>query len=138
MYLQCPSGKSRTAIIGFYLLCLLYVLSMATVVCDLLTFILQEQVVSIRLSAMHQCVLTRSPPTQFYNATGLSFGVSTVQVIANSCCDFIAQCILVGINLYHPFIYLNLQKIYRCWIVWGKDIRAVIIPIMLSITYVGQ
>ena len=40
IYLQSLSNKSRTAII-FYSLCLLYVLSGATVVCDVLGFIFQ-------------------------------------------------------------------------------------------------
>ena len=45
MYLQCSlrdsESRARTAKIIFYLLCLLYVLSMATVVGDILNFILQ-------------------------------------------------------------------------------------------------
>ena len=41
MYLQCASKDSRTAIIVFYILCLLYVLSTATVVSDLLALILE-------------------------------------------------------------------------------------------------
>jgi hypothetical protein len=41
MYLQCPLKEFRTAIIVFYVLCLLYVLSMATVVIDLLKIILE-------------------------------------------------------------------------------------------------
>jgi hypothetical protein len=40
IYLQCPSKESRTAIIVFYVLCLLYVLSMATFVIDLLVVVL--------------------------------------------------------------------------------------------------
>jgi hypothetical protein len=40
IYLQGPSKESRTAIIVFYVLCLLYVLSMATVASDLLEDIL--------------------------------------------------------------------------------------------------
>ena len=36
IYLQCPLKESRTATIIFYVLCLLYVLSTATVVCDLI------------------------------------------------------------------------------------------------------
>ena len=38
IYLQFPSKESRTAITVFYTLCLLYILSTATVVSDLLTF----------------------------------------------------------------------------------------------------
>ena len=40
MYLQCPSKKSRMAIIVFYAVCLLYVLSTASFVCDLVALIL--------------------------------------------------------------------------------------------------
>ena len=40
IYLQCPKKESRSAMIVFYVLCLLYVLSTATVVCDLLLSIL--------------------------------------------------------------------------------------------------
>ena len=40
IYLQCPKKDSRTAMIVFYVLCLLFVLSTASVVCDLLNTIL--------------------------------------------------------------------------------------------------
>ena len=40
MYLQCSSNKSRTSIILFYALGLLYVLSIVTIVCDLIYIIL--------------------------------------------------------------------------------------------------
>jgi hypothetical protein len=40
MYLQCPLKESRTAIIVYFVLCLLYVLSMATVASDFLNCIL--------------------------------------------------------------------------------------------------
>jgi hypothetical protein len=38
IYLQCPSKESRAATIVFYALCLLYILSTATVVCDAAAF----------------------------------------------------------------------------------------------------
>ncbi|KAF8800726.1 hypothetical protein BYT27DRAFT_7116760, partial [Phlegmacium glaucopus] len=37
------------------------------------------------------------------------------------CCDFIAQSVLI----------------YRCWIVWGCNIRVVIIPSILAFTFLG-
>ena len=63
-----------------------------------------------------------------------------VEVTVNSCCDFIAQCTLVRINhcTYHPFYSFKSSKIYRCWIVWGKNIRVVIVPSFLAIAYIGQ
>ena len=41
MYLQCPSRKSKLSIILFYTLCLLYVLSTATFVSDLVSIVLE-------------------------------------------------------------------------------------------------
>ena len=41
MYLRCPSNKSRTTTILFYALSLLYVLSVATIVSDMVSFILE-------------------------------------------------------------------------------------------------
>jgi len=98
LYLQCPLKESRPAIIVFYVLCLLYVLSMASVVSDLLASILE---------------IRNDPLSMLYR-------VDIVKVVVNGSCDFIAQCILI----------------FRCWIVWGKDIRVVIIPSFLAITYI--
>ena len=66
--------------------------------------------------------------------------ITIVQIIATGLCDFIAQCILVRIihYTYHPFYSPKSSKIYRCWIVWGKNIRFVIIPSFLAIAYIGQ
>ena len=42
----------------------------------------------------------------------------------------------------HKSLYLSFRskssKIYRCWIVWGKNIRVVIIPSFLAIAYLGE
>jgi len=45
----------------------------------------------------------------FFVAEGTIFG----------CCDFIAQCILI----------------YRCWIVYGQNIRVIIVPSILAFAY---
>ena len=71
------------------------------------------------------------------------FHTTIIQTIASGCCDFLAQFILVRINHFVPasvicFIDVNIQKIYRCWIVWGKDIRVAIIPSILAVAYLGQ
>ena len=41
IYLQCPSKESRMATIVFYALCLLYILSTAAVISDLLALVLE-------------------------------------------------------------------------------------------------
>ena len=67
------------------------------------------------------------------------FRGSIVQVIVSGFCDFIAQCIMVRINpcTYLP-VYSKFSKTYRCWIVWGKNIRVVIVPSFFAITHLGQ
>ena len=120
MYLQCSSNKSRTATIIFYALCLLYVLSAATVISDLVAVILQ--------------------PQGQIDSTRTLFNVTIVQSIAVGGCDFIAQSVLVRINhctYYHPFYSPKSLKIYRCWIVWGQNILVVIIPSFLAVAYLG-
>ena len=67
--------------------------------------------------------------------------ITIIQTTANGCCEFLAQCILVRIKIFVPVIRLidlKSLKIYRCWIVWGQDIRVVIIPSFLAIAYLGQ
>ena len=39
---------------------------------------------------------------------------------------------------YHPFYSPKSSKIYRCWIVWGQNIRVVIIPSFLALAYLGR
>ena len=110
MYLQCPSKKSRMAIIVFYAICLLYVLSTASFVCDLVALILYVSknpickitvfllpVVQTRIGILSLQLRIDSLPTLFH--------ISIIQITANGCCDFLAQCILVHINHFtcHPF-----------------------------------
>ena len=120
IYLQCSSNESRTrtANVVFYILCLLYIFSGATVVCDLLAFIfgvsndhickniilssvlqLRMQALSLQLQSELQPILTR---------------IYAVQATVNACCDFTSQSIIVRINHsnlnYHPFIHLDLQR----------------------------
>ncbi|KAF8805852.1 hypothetical protein BYT27DRAFT_7191946, partial [Phlegmacium glaucopus] len=47
------------------------------------------------------------------------FQLSFLQNTVLGCCDFIAQSILI----------------YRCWIVWGCNIRVVILPSILAVAY---
>jgi hypothetical protein len=108
IYLQCPSKQSRTAIIVFYVLCLLYVLSMASIASDTIGGILQVQnVVSnnsiCKIIIFQICIGALSPQNQ--NDPPSIFRTSIVQVITNGSCDFIAQCILVCVNhrTSHPF-----------------------------------
>jgi len=111
IYLQCPSKESKTATIVFYLLCVLYLLSTATLVCDFLNIMqLQFQFPADALSPQLQIDMQ----TMLYH-------IQIVQASTIGCCDFISQCILI----------------YRCWIVWGKNIHVVIIPSFLAITFIA-
>jgi hypothetical protein len=139
MYLQCPLKESRTAIILFYVLCLLYVLSMATVISDLLQCIAAVSNNSIRKIIIIQMRIGALSQYQNYSQSTIRYS-GIVQAIANGSCDFIAQCILVRINhfTYHPFYSPKSSKIFRCWIVWGQDIRVIIIPSFLATAYISQ
>ena len=98
VYLQCSSDKSRTAIIHFYTLCLLYVLSTASILSDLVVAILQVSdnpicknvkflsVVQLHIGTLSQLQIDLIPMLSH---------LSIFQKIASGCCDFIAQCILV-------------------------------------------
>ena len=68
------------------------------------------------------------------------FPLETLQIVLAGCCDFLAQSILVRINhwTYHLFYSPKSSKIYRCWIVWGRNVRVVIIPSFLAVTYLGR
>ena len=146
MYLHCSSNKSTTTIILFYALCLLYALSSAIVVSDLVgTIILQVsnnpicRNINFFISCVQWHISTSSLRFQT-NSQQIIFHLCLVQTIAFGCCDFIAQCILVCINhcIYHPFYSPKSSKIYRCWIVWGRNIRVVIIPSFMAIAFLGQ
>jgi hypothetical protein len=147
VYLQCPLKVSGTSIFVFYVLCLLYVLSMASIASDLLGSILVVVKVSnnsiCKIIIMQMRIGALLPQLQNYSQPML-FHVQIVSIVASGFCDFIAQCILVRINhrhgAYHPFYSPSkYSKIFRCWIVWGKDIRVVIvIPSFLAIAYIGQ
>ena len=54
-----------------------------------------------------------------------------IQVTVFACYDFMAQFILVRAT-GNAHYFLILQKIYRCWIAWGYNIRVVIVPSLLA------
>ena len=143
IYLQCPSNlksRTRTANVVFYVLCLLYVLCAAAVVSDLLSAIFQVRYkficknINLIISYPQFGIITLLP--HFFN------GISIAQLTVDACCEFTSQCIIVRINhsscIYHPFYSPKSSKIYRCWIVWGQNIRIMIIPSFLAITLLGQ
>ena len=65
-----------------------------------------------------------------------------VRTITSGCCDFISQCVIVRTNHLYISSIFNYSpkpsKIYRCWIVWGQNIRVVIIPSFMAIACLGQ
>ena len=146
--MQCPSNnlKSKTPNVVFYTLCLLYILCTATFVCDLLAFILEvsnlnNSICNFFFSSVAQWRIS----TLFFqlepDSQPLLNRIVVVQNTVNACCDFTSQCIIVRINrcIYYLFYSSSKSsKIYRCWIVWGQNIRFVIIPSFLAITSLGQ
>jgi hypothetical protein len=101
MYLRCPLKESRTAIIVFYVLCLLYVLSMVTFAIDLLNFALEVEVSStnsiLEIIIIQMLIGALSPKLQ-NGSQSMIYRVYIVPTVANGSCDFVAQCILVCLN----------------------------------------
>ena len=110
--LQFASKDSRTTTIIFYTLCLLYVLSTATVVSDLLNYLVIDSDVSnnsICKNIIYLLVMLihlNTLPVQLQiDLQSTLFRIVIVQTTVSSFCDFIAQCTLVRINhcIYHLF-----------------------------------
>ena len=147
LYLHCPSDKTRKSNVVFYILSLLYVFCAATFISDLITVIFGVSNNSIwrkilSLSSFMQSIIGGlSPQLQIILESRL-IRISIVQTTINACCDFISQCIIVRIShssyIYYSFYSPKSSKIYRCWMVWGGDIRIVIIPSFLAFTVLGQ
>jgi hypothetical protein len=129
----------------FSMFCLLYVLSMVTLALDLLNFALEVEVSTnnsiLEIIIIQMLIGALSPQLQ-NGSQSMIYRVYIVQTVANGSCDFIAQSNLVCLNhrAYpsHPIYSPKSSKIFRCWIVWGKDTRVVIIPLFLAIAYIGQ
>ena len=135
------------------MLCLLYVLSTASesVVSDLLATTLRVRVVSDnsirRNTVLYQfCRCISIHLLHYLLNFKLTRQTMPVILIANGCCDFIAQwIILVRINHFtHPFYSLKSSTWGRSTVVGScasgvQNIRVVIIPpSFLAITYLGQ
>ena len=142
IYLHCARKESRETTTIVYALCLLFVLSTGVVIGDLLQYIFEVSNNSISKNIIFLSVMQTLPDHLQFDSLwqSMSYLVSFFQCTVNGCCDFIAQCTLVHIIhcTYHLFYSSKYSKIYRCWIVWGKNTQVVIIPSFLAITYIGQ
>ena len=148
IYIHCALTRkeSRETTIIFYALCLLFALSTTTVVSDVLRCIIDVSnnsmsKIIIFLSVMQTRIITLPVQLQIDSYwQSVSNRVSFFQSTVNGCCDLIAQCTLVHIihSTYQLLYSHKSSKIYRCWIVWSKNIQVVIIPLFLAIIYIGQ
>ena len=142
IYLQHHESQKSTANkaknILFYALWVLYALCAATGIIDILMYIQWPNTVSMD---DHGCLTFFQLVVQDIEER---YQLSIIQNTVFACGDFIAQFILVRTttgNIYHLFyscfIHLILQKIYRCWIMWGYSIRVVILPSFLAFAFLG-
>ena len=108
LYLQCRSPESRTANIIFYALCLVYILSTANVIADLLNYTLGVSNSSISknitfLSVMQLYLGFDTLPVQLQlDLDSILFRIGISQVVLSGCCDIIGQSILVSIKPLYP------------------------------------
>ena len=116
MHLQNYLKERRTATIVSYVLCLLYVLSLASFISDLLgsipfKIVSNNSIYNLKIIYIQMCIGALSPQLHIGSDSTI-IRIDTVQTITNGSCDFIAQCILVRINycIYHPFYSLKSPK----------------------------
>ena len=69
----------------------------------------------------------------------MQYYLAVIHGILFACCDTIAQLILVRttVDAYYSIYLLKPSKIYRCWIVWGRSNRVVIVPLFLAFAFLG-
>jgi hypothetical protein len=123
-------GRKQNII--FHALWVLYVLSAIVIASDSAIFVFIVFVSdNERLLFLTWCwsVLQNDDNTMTYYLT-------IANIIVFACCDFIAQSIIVR-TIIHSIYSSNFSKIHRCWIIWGRNIRVVIIPSMLAFAYLG-
>ncbi|KAF8811928.1 hypothetical protein BYT27DRAFT_7240149 [Phlegmacium glaucopus] len=104
LYIQHQTSKEgidKTRNILLYPLCILYILSTATLVLDIIITM----------------ALTSSVPTSLR----LGLYISWISTTIVGLCDFISQAILI----------------YRCWIIWGYNIRVIVIPSILALAFLA-
>ena len=116
LYLQCRLPESRTANMVFYALCVLYILSTANVVVDLLYFTLGVSNNSISkniifLSVMQLYLFFNTLPVKLQlDLESMLFRITIAENVLSGCCDVIGQCILVSTNPCTSSIHLTLQR----------------------------
>ena len=102
IYLQCPKKDSRTAMIVFYVLCLLFVLSTASVVCDLLNIILvldsdvsNNPICNLKNLFFLSVMQNPQSSQQYSDIILVVERLQNIQMALAGCCDVMAQFILV-------------------------------------------
>jgi hypothetical protein len=125
IYLKCQLNKSRKSTIVFYALCLLYILSTFTVVCDLLIITLQlkvSNILSVKLLLFKLVIQHSTSGAMGAFPTWISLNdtqvmilrLGIVQTVATGCCDFLAQCQCIMVHINHctflNHLFLNLQR----------------------------
>ena len=129
---EIDNTKQKTV---FYALCVLYVLSVAVVALETGLFVVgfvSNNAAFFQLCANQLCVQTGD--------VSIAFRTTIAQGVLFGCCDFLAQCILVRAtdNAYRFHLFIYSSKIRRCWIVWGCNMRVVIVPCILAFAYLGR
>ena len=139
LHMKCHTSRNEIdnakQNIVFYALGVLYVFSVAVIILDAGGFVVESvsnnAAFFFKLCANQLCAQT--------NDVSLLLHMSIAQVVFFGCCDFLTQCILVRTtdNGYRFHLFISSSKIHRCWIVWGCDIRVVIVPCIFAFAYLG-
>ena len=142
MYIQYHASKELgidKRNILLYAICILYILSTVLFIVDTTGIVTQVSKTCIHNNNFYVNIAQRltslSPSKSNLFRLQVLYNTSTT---ANALCDFISQGILVGLNRYLYLFLCQFWKIYRCWVIWGRNIRVIIIPSILSLAFLGQ
>ena len=144
IYMQCHASKkldTKKRNIFLYALCILYMLSTATIALDV-----TRHVISVSTTCIHHNIF--SPYAIIWvglpsDHTSSSRSPPLLCVADNI---WLMRFLFSGNPSMHEVITISIiyvdssqfSKIYRCWVIWGRKIRLIIIPSILAFVFLGQ
>ena len=126
--------------IFLYVLCILYMLSTATILLDVTRYVTVSKTCIHRNKFSLYTTIWVGPP---FNDTCSSRTPPLLCVIDNS---WLMRLLFSGSLSMHETITISIiyvhssqfSKIYRCWLIWSCNIRVTIIPSILVFAFLGQ
>ena len=126
--------------IFLYVLCILYMLSTATILLDVTRYVTVSKICIHRNKISLYTTIWVGPP---FNHTCSSRTPPLLCVMDN---NWLMRLFFSGSLSMHEVITISIiyvhssqfSKIYRCWLIWSCNIRVIIIPSILVFGFLGQ